>query len=113
MVSFENMVRDCQVELVEWATCVVDQVKQDVGRDAGFRAEITDGYGGSYNAQAEQMVVVEQMRSIEICGEVRVKAMVPGDHPKVQVKLALPDDYDQFSVHPMTLRATKQTTNFA
>lgn len=38
--------------------------------------------------------------------------MVPGDHPKVQVKLALPDDYDQFSVHPMTLRATKETTNF-
>ena len=53
MVSFENMVRDCQVELVEWATCVVDQVKQDAAQDAdGFRAEIADGYGGSYNAQA-------------------------------------------------------------
>lgn len=59
MVSFENMVRDCQVELVEWATCVVDQVKQDVQNPNGFRVEVNDGYGGSYNNQAQQIVVVE------------------------------------------------------
>ena len=106
MVNFENMVKNCQVELVEFASCVIDQVKkQEVRQPNDFRAQIKDGYGGTYNnVQDQQIVVVEKIQSIEICGEVRVKAMVPGDKPKVQVKLALPDDYDQFSVHPLTIR---------
>lgn len=28
MVNFESMVKNCQVELVEWASCVIDQVKK-------------------------------------------------------------------------------------
>lgn len=101
------MVRDCQVELVEWATCIVEQVQEELPQQDGFKAQIADGYGSSYGTQAQQIRVVERLASIEVRGEVRVKALVPGDQPKVQVKLALPEDYDQFSVHPMTLRATK------
>lgn len=37
--------------------------------------------------------------ALEVFGEVRVKAMLPGDQPRVQVKLTLPDDYDEFEVH--------------
>jgi hypothetical protein len=33
---------------------------------------------------------------LEVMGSVRVKALLPGDNPKVQVKLALPEDYDEF-----------------
>lgn len=31
--------------------------------------------------------------------------MIPGDNPRVQVKLALPEEFDEFNVHPKTLRA--------
>lgn len=30
-----------------------------------------------------------------------VRALVPGDAPKIQVKLALPEDCDEFSAHPL------------
>ena len=41
---------------------------------------------------------------MEVNGEVRVKALLPGDKAKVQVKLQLPEDFDSFNVHPLTIR---------
>jgi hypothetical protein len=33
-----------------------------------------------------------------------VRALIPGDHPKIQVKLALPEDFDDFTLHPLCMR---------
>ena len=49
--------------------------------------------------------MIEKIHQSEIHGEVRVKALFPGNAPKVQIKLALPEEYDDFRVHPMTVRA--------
>ena len=66
-VSFENMVKDCQVELIEtlFGDC-------DTNNNINW---------------------------IEVMGEVNVRALIPGDNPKVQVKLALPEDYDEFTIN--------------
>jgi len=45
----------------------------------------------------------ERIDAIEVSGEVRVKATIPGDFPKVQVKLALPEEFDDFRIHPLCL----------
>ena len=37
-------------------------------------------------------------------GKVQIKALLPGDNPKLQVKLALPDVYDEFRVHHLSIR---------
>lgn len=46
----------------------------------------------------------EAIQAIEVQGEVIVKALVPGDSPKVQVKLALPEDFDDFCIHSLCIR---------
>ena len=51
LVSFENLVKDCQVDLIEIADCSL---------------------GGN-----------ESLQAIEVQGEVIVKALIPGDSPKV------------------------------
>ena len=47
----------------------------------------------------------EAITAIEVQGEVIVKALIPGDSPKVQVKLALPEDFDDFCIHPLCIRS--------
>jgi hypothetical protein len=37
-----------------------------------------------------------------------VKALIPGDSPKIQVKMALPEDYDDFCIHPLCLRPNNE-----
>jgi hypothetical protein len=76
LVSFENLVKDCQVDLIEYADCIL------TGNEA--------------------------IQAIEVQGEVIVKALVPGDTPKVQVKLALPEDFDDFCIHPLCIRSKQE-----
>lgn len=80
-VSFENLVKDCQVELVEYLTA-------DCSQDPN---------------QSEQII-----NSIEVMGEVNVKAQLPGETPKVQVKLALPEDFDDFQVHNLCTKTSSK-----
>ena len=54
----------------------------------------------SYDYELDQ----EILEAIEVTGEVQVKALIPGDSPKVQVKLALPEDFDNFSLNPLCVR---------
>ena len=67
-VSLENLVKDCQVELIETLTAEISQDKLDW---------------------------------LDVQGRVVVRALVPGETPKIQVKLALPEDCDEFLVHPL------------
>ena len=75
MVSFENLVKNCQLDLVEQAECIIDY---------------QDGE--------------EAIQAIEVAGQVQIKALLPGDSPKLQVKLALPDVYDELAVHHLCIR---------
>ena len=40
-------------------------------------------------------------------GEVKVKAQLPDETPKVQVKLALPEDFDDFKVHNLCSKTSE------
>jgi len=51
----------------------------------------------------------QEIESIQVLGEVNIRAMLPGDTPKVQVKVALPEDYDEFCVHNMCIRPQNQS----
>ena len=76
LVSFENLVKDCQIDLVEWADCIINK---------------------------DQII-----ESIEVTGEVRIKAKLPGDHPRIQVKLSLPEEYEDVSFHPLCISTTEE-----
>ena len=61
--------------------------------------QLDDGYGASkLSAELEEKLI-----SLQVFGEVRVKASLPGDRPKVQVKLALPEDCLDFQVSDAAL----------
>lgn len=55
-MSFESLVKDCQVDLIEVAECIL-----------------------TYDPELDQ----EVLEAIEVSGEVQVKALIPGDSPKV------------------------------
>lgn len=77
------MVKECQVEHFEWLEGVISLTANDND-------------------------LVEEVEAFEVGGEVSCRAFIPGDSPKVQVKLELPEDYMEFSVHPMSLKPQRK-----
>lgn len=76
LLSLENFKKECLVTLQETLTgeCLVDE-------------------------RGEQTI-----ETLSVSGAVTVKAQLPGDTPKVQVKLALPDDFVSFRVNSHCLK---------
>ena len=70
--------------------------------------QLDDGYGASKLS----VEMEEKLISLQVFGEVRVKASLPGDRPKVQVKLALPEDCLEFQVTEAALGQQKNNLSY-